>query len=84
MDDRTMVQRFECGQDRKRRRDRLAGWEWPSIEAIGERLPFEQLHRQERRPFVLADFEELTDVRMVDGGRGTRFAQQAIVKMEIR
>ena len=37
---------------------------------VGERLPLEQLHRDERPAFVFADLVDRADVRVVQRGSG--------------
>ena len=51
-----------------------------ALQPLGERLALEQLHRDEELAVVFADLVDLADVRMVDAGRGARFAPEALAR----
>ena len=54
----------------------------PSI--IGfEGLPLHELHGDERTPAIFRDFVDRADVRMVQCGSSTRFATQALQRLQI-
>ena len=48
-----------------------------------ERLAFEALHREERLAFVLADFVDRANIRMVECGSGLRFALKTLERARI-
>ena len=75
MDDAACVHGRQRGQHPERRTDRLTDRHRSLLQAIGERLPFEQLHRDEERAGVFTDFVNLTDVGMVDARRRSRLRQ---------
>ena len=69
------AERRERGE---RQPSRLPERQRPALEAAAQRLALEQLHDQERTLLVLADVEELADVRMDDGGSHPRLAAQPL------
>ena len=83
MDDGAVVQRLQRGQHRDRDADGLRRRNRPLLEPVGERLAVEQLHRQERIAFVLANLVELADVRVADGRRRPRLAHEPIAHVRI-
>ena len=58
--------------------DREADRERPPADLVGERPPFEQLHRDEGPAVVLADLVDGADVRMVERRRRPRLAREPI------
>ena len=48
-----------------------------SLQAVEERLAFDELHDDVRPAVVLADFVDRADVRMIERGHGARLAQHA-------
>src|SRR6266508_6711269 len=48
-----------------------------------ERLPFEQLHNNERPAFLFANVVNGADVRMTEGGGGTGFALETLERLAI-
>ena len=61
-----------------------AGGSGPVFQAVRQRLSLEQLHREKRLAVVLADLEELADVRVAHGRGGPRLAHQTIPHLRIR
>ena len=55
-----------------------AGAQRSPSQPLGERLAFEELHRDEQPAAVLADLVDLADVRMIDARRGARLAPQPL------
>ena len=84
MHDPPPVQHVERREHRDRRRDRLGRRERPRFQAVRQRLALEKLHREKRLAVVLADLEELADVRVAHGRGGPRLAQQTIPHLRIR
>ena len=78
--DPARVERLERGQHRERDRHRLRHAQRPALQPLAERLAFEQLHRDEELPLVLADVVELADVRVVDARRGPGLALEALAR----
>ena len=50
----------------------------------GKRFAFEQLHHQKRLVVILADVEDRADIRMIERGRGARFALEPFEGFAIR
>src|SRR5207244_9571667 len=57
---------------------RLGGRQRAALQRVGERFALEELHDQERLPVVVADVEELADVRVAQAGRGAGLADEAL------
>jgi hypothetical protein len=74
--DAARVQRRKRREYLESHRDGFGNIERPALQLIGERLAFEQLHRDEEASGVFADLVDLTDVGMVDAGGRARFAPQ--------
>ena len=51
------------------------------LQAIGERLPLEQLHHEEVRVALVADVEERADVRVVERRDRLRLALEALAAL---
>src|SRR5205085_7712322 len=49
-----------------------------AIEPLAERLPFEELADQERRPFTVADVVDRQQVRMIEHPGGARFLLESL------
>jgi hypothetical protein len=54
-----------------------------SGEALPERLALEKLHGDEGTSFLLVHIVDRADVRMVQGGRGTRFAPHPLHRLAV-
>ena len=67
-----------------RDRDGLGRRQRPLVQAVRQRLAVEQLHREKRLAFVLADLEELADVRVADGRGRACLAKQPVPHLRIR
>ena len=68
MDDAARVDGAEGRQHVDGNRHRLLDAQRAAFEEFAERLAFEQLHGDEERAALFADFVDLADVRMVDAG----------------
>src|SRR5262245_9528914 len=77
MDDAIGVNRAKRAEDVGDDRQRLVDAHWSALEYLAERFALEELHRDEQRAAVFADFVDLADVRMVDAGRRPRLAPEA-------
>ena len=76
VDDQPPVQRVERGKDGDGRRNRLGWRQRTFLQAIRQRLAFEQLHRQIGLAVVLTNLKELADMRVAHRGGRSRLAQQ--------
>ena len=56
----------------------------PSVQPITERSAFEELHGEEGLAGVLADLEQLTDVRVIDGRGRARFPEESLAHRRVR
>jgi hypothetical protein len=74
------VQRLERRENRERDSDGLGERQRAFRETLGERLPLEQLHDEERLAVVVADVKKLTYVRMGETRRGARLAHEAFAR----
>ena len=77
MDHALRMERAERGQHLARQAQSLGHRERPALQPLGQRLAFEQLHRDEEPPRVLTDLEDLARVRMADAGGRARLATEA-------
>jgi hypothetical protein len=80
MDDAARVDRAERRQHVDRNRHRLVNAHRAALHLRGERLAFEQLHRDEQLAGILADLVNLADVRMVDARRRTGLAPEPLAR----
>src|SRR6185436_5419423 len=76
--DPLLVQRGERAEHRQRDLDGVTGRQRPAGEAVAERLPVEELHREKQAVAVFVDLVELADVRMADARGGARLAPEAL------
>ena len=72
------VQRRQRRQHAERDRQGVGHAQRAPPEAVGQRLALEELHGDEQRAGVLADFVNLADVRMVDARGRPGFAPEAL------
>ena len=77
MDHALRMERAERGQHLARQPQGLGHRERSALQPLGQRLAFEQLHRDEEPPRVLTDLEDLAGVRMADAGGRARLATEA-------
>jgi hypothetical protein len=83
VDQAAAVRRSESIGDRNRHRDRLIERQRPVEQTAGERLPFDVLHDEERRPVMVAHVVERADVRMVQAGNRLRFALEPCAPVSV-
>src|SRR4030095_4944652 len=83
MDHVPRVKRRERGQDPEPDRNGLVDGEGPVGETVGERLAFEEPHREEWLPPVLADLVDLGDVWMIHARRRTRLPEEALAGLVV-
>src|SRR6185436_11115721 len=60
-----------------------ADGERPAVDLARQRAAFEQLHRDEGAPVVLVYLVDGADVRVVQRGRGARFAQKPFDRLRV-
>ena len=84
MDDAAAMEGGERGEDRQLDGQRVSRRQRPAGQPIGERLAVEQFHAQKRLPVVLADVEQLADVRMTDRRRRTGLTREPLPHRRIR
>ena len=77
MNEALLMNDLKRGERLDRQRDRLAEGHRSAQDPVGQRLAGKQFHGDEERVLLFADFENLTDVRMVDRRRSARFIEQA-------
>ncbi len=77
MDNAASVQGCQRSQHAEADRHRLGDAERAPLQAFAQRLAFQQLHGNKQLAAVLANLVDLADVRVVDAGRGPRFAPEA-------
>ena len=80
VDHAASVQRRERGQNSETDWHRCGEAQRAPPHPVGQRLAFEELHRDEQLASVLADFVDLADVRMIDARRGPGFAPEALAR----
>ena len=78
MHDAALMQRRQRGQHAKRDRYRLRHAQRALPQSIGQRLAFEQLHRDEEITAVFTDLVDLADVRVIDACCRTRLTPEAL------
>jgi hypothetical protein len=78
MQDAGGVQRLERAQNIQTDADGVGQRQATSGEAIGQRLAFEQLHRDEQHVVLFPDLIELTDVGVADSRGGARFLPESL------
>src|SRR5262245_40309359 len=83
VDDPFEVQSPERAQHRQADLARFAERQRSPRQARAEWLPVEQLHGEEQLVAFRVDFVELTDIGMVDAGRGTSLAPQALTFLPV-
>ena len=52
-------------------------------EAVGQRLPFEELHHQVVGAVLVPDVEERADVRVAERGNGARLAREPLARVGV-
>ena len=81
MDDAASVHGRERGEDVEGDRHGLRDAHGPSLQALVERLAFQQFHRDEQViAVVISDVVDLADVRMIDARRRARLAPEALAR----
>jgi hypothetical protein len=65
-------------QDAQHNRQRFGQRHWPARQALGYRLPFEQLHHEERPAARLADVVQAADIGVRDLRGRLRFALKTL------
>ena len=83
MNETLVVNDLQRGERLDGQRNGLPHSQRPAQDPIGERLAAEQLHGDEERLAILADLEDLTDVRMVDRGRGSRLVHEPAPRLAV-
>ena len=79
MDDAPLMRGVERVRHVRRDHDGFLIGKRPAHDAGGERLPFQQLHDQKRCALVFANVVDRADIRVIERGRGARFAAQPLV-----
>ena len=77
------MRRVERVANLKRVVDHLIDAERPVIDSMIERVPFEQLHRDEWRALELVDLVDRADIRMIERRCRARFAHEALEHLPI-
>jgi hypothetical protein len=77
VDDASRVQGCQCAQHSQANRHRFGHTERSPLQTLGQSLAFQQFHRNEQLPIVLANFVDLADVWMVDACLGAGFTPEA-------
>ncbi len=78
MDEPGIVDRAQRAQDLAEDGERIAKGKRAALQDLLERLPVEELHRQEEIVVDLDDVVDLAHVRMVHGSRRARLAPQSL------
>ena len=81
MNDFFGMSRIECIGNLRPQIEHLIDFHRLSVDRVLERLSLHHLHRDERTPFVLADFVDGADVGMVEGGGGLCFALESFQRL---
>ena len=55
-----------------------------AVNHLAQRLPFDELHRDEVQVVRFADFVDVRDVRMIESGRRLRFANEPLHPITVR
>jgi hypothetical protein len=83
MDDALPVRDFERGRDLRAVAKDLFERKRPALQAIGERLAFDQLHDDVVQPVVVTDVVQRADVRMIQRRDRLRFTIEAGMKLRV-
>ncbi len=84
VDDPVAVERVESREDGQRDRQGVGGRKRAAGQALGQRLPLQQLHGEEQLVPLLAKLVQLADGRMVDPRGRARLALQAFARRGVR
>src|SRR6187401_1808837 len=77
------MERLECSEHFEANLHGLGDWHWATTQAYGERLALQTLHRHEQLSVGLANFVQLTDVRMIDAGGKASLARETLARSRI-
>ena len=79
-----VVQCLKSGQRAQRDLDRLPDRKGAGSQAPRQRFTFEKLHRQKHVSLVVAHVEDLTEVRVIDGGSRPRFPPETFASRGVK
>ena len=80
MRDAAAMQRIERSEDFEANLHGLGDWHCAATQTRGERFALQPLHGHEQLSVGLADFVQLTDVRMIDAGGKASLAPETLAR----
>jgi len=78
-----VVKGLKCGEEAERDVDGLWNRQRAAVQTPRQRFAFQKLHRQEQVPVGIADVEDLTKVRVVDGRRSPRLPPESFARRRV-